>query len=219
MALTAEGADLLPLPHAGPALVHREEVLRGAGLAVAVALLGAPVGILWASVTPRAGLMQFANGGIGLREVEDKAFIATDGTFFLLTLGLGLVLGVVAWLVGRRWAVGAIVGAVLGAAIASAIALKAGQVFDARLGSFDDHNRTLAEGLPLTLPNELLPHSHHSWLLTLGWPAGIALGFAAMAIWRIGPAEHAPVSWGRPQSGRSREWAQPAGPEAGSPPA
>lgn len=118
---------------------------------------------------------------------------------------------------GRGWSVGAVLGGVLGAALSAAVALETGQLFDERLGTFAAGDRSIADGVPLALPNELLPDSSHSWLLVLGFPAGLALGFAVLAYLRIGPPEPAPVSSGTRSSSRSREWAQPAGPAAGPP--
>ena len=210
-----------------PALVTRADARAGLLTALLVAVLGAPVGMLWAAVTPRAELAGTGDGGLRLVDPETRAFATTDGAFFVITLGIGLLLGVLAWRLGRRQAVGVVVGLVLGAALAAVVALETGQLFDARLGSFEGKDRSAAAGVPLTLPNELLPDTQHPRLLLLAWPAGAALAFTVLAHLQIGPPAPRPAlqaapqgaSWGSRAPGRSPRSEPPAAPAAGPPPA
>lgn len=192
--------------------------MRAAVLTIAIGLLGAPVGILWAVLAPRADIIRFPNGNLGLDEVEDGAFIATDGIFFFLTFGVGVLLGLVAWVIGKNWSVGALLGGAAGAALAAGVALQTGQLFDERLGTFAGRDRSVAEGVPLTLPNALLPDSSHPWLLILGWPAGFALGFAVIAYLRSGPATSVDLSSGRRSPAGSRVWVRHSARAAGPSP-
>lgn len=69
-------------------------------VAVALAALGAPLGWLWAAIAPGVPMVK-ADDGARLVESQPEEFIAADGWFTLLGLGLGIVAAVVVWLALR----------------------------------------------------------------------------------------------------------------------
>jgi hypothetical protein len=75
----------------------RRDVIVAAAVLVGVVLLGAPVGLLWAHVSPHVHTVVTA-AGVDITDPEPESFIASDGFFLFLTLGVGLVIGaLVAW--------------------------------------------------------------------------------------------------------------------------
>ena len=78
----------LPRHRAGPGL--RVEALTALVCLTGVAVLGVPVGLLWRALAPRAVAL-VSNGSVDLVNSETKAFIAADGTLFLLSLAGGVL--------------------------------------------------------------------------------------------------------------------------------
>lgn len=104
-----------------------------------VLLLGAPVGLLWARVSPRVSV-SFSAQGPSLDRPESSEFFATDGSFGIVLLLVGLATGAVAWraLRGRVQHVGVPVGLAAGALLAGLVAQSVGSrlVVDSRLAGF-----------------------------------------------------------------------------------
>ncbi len=128
--------SLEPAPAPAPALEvarverraprRRGDVRAAVATAVGVALLGAPMGLLWSTVAPRARVVVLA-GGPDLLDPNTKAFIAADGTFLLLTAGAGLLCAVGALLLGgRRHGVATALGLAVGGLAASYLAWRVG---------------------------------------------------------------------------------------------
>jgi hypothetical protein len=100
----------------------RQAEIRWAVVVVIVlALLGIAAGGLWIAAAPRLPF-QVVKGGQAIRlQAESEVFVADDGWYFLITLAIGLVAGVLAWLPrsGRGWlmpvalAVGGVAGALV----------------------------------------------------------------------------------------------------------
>ncbi|WP_207124611.1 DUF2567 domain-containing protein, partial [Actinocatenispora comari] len=107
--------------------------------AVCVAAAGAPLGLLWWVLSPRAEVVMTDQGG--MYNLETETFAAADGWLAVLTAAGGLVAAVVCWVVLRRYrgplllavlAVGGAGGAVLAAWVGSRIGLAD---FNALLGA------------------------------------------------------------------------------------
>ena len=90
-------------------------------VALGVAAFGGVVGWVWSEVAPRLQVIK-AGEGLLYADAEPEQPIAADGWFFLLGLGLGIVLAVLAWVLLRRYrgaamlaglTVGSLVGAML----------------------------------------------------------------------------------------------------------
>jgi hypothetical protein len=74
-------------------------VRNAAILAVIIAALGVPVGVLWWLVSPQPKVTVVA-GGLTLSETEAQAFVAAEGWFAILTLAAGIICGLVVAFLG-----------------------------------------------------------------------------------------------------------------------
>jgi hypothetical protein len=94
-------------------------------------LLGAPVGLLWAAVTPRVEVVVAAGGQVRLSDPVAQQYIAADGWFLGLALLAGLLCGLLAWALGRRHGPGVVLGLVIGGLLAAEVARRTGELVDA----------------------------------------------------------------------------------------
>ncbi|MER7003487.1 hypothetical protein ABT297_10625 [Dactylosporangium sp. NPDC000555] len=78
------------------------EVLLALGAAAVVAGLGAPFGLLWSRLAPHVELVQTQYGPYPV-EGEPEGYWADDGWFILMSIAMGAVIAVVAWLLLRRY--------------------------------------------------------------------------------------------------------------------
>lgn len=107
--------------------------------AVALVLLGAPVGLLWAGVAPRVQVV-LGEEVPRLVDPETGAFVAADLAFAALVLGAGLVCGLLALApVAHPYGPGVVVGLLLGGLGAAVAAYRTGEqvgltAFQAALG-------------------------------------------------------------------------------------
>jgi hypothetical protein len=131
---TSDWRTVLPAP--GPSRL-KADAARFVGIVVAMVLLGAPVGLIWAAVAPHYTVV-FEGGEPNYPLIEStKAFIGVDGSFAAVTLVAGAVCGLLGWRLARRsgpWtAVALAVGGVLAALVAARVGLLPGQqaAFDA----------------------------------------------------------------------------------------
>ncbi|BCJ34974.1 hypothetical protein Athai_24770 [Actinocatenispora thailandica] len=69
--------------------------------AVCVAAVGAPLGLLWSALSPRAEVIMTDQGG--MYDLETETFAAADGRLAVLTAATGLVAAIVCWVVLRRY--------------------------------------------------------------------------------------------------------------------
>jgi hypothetical protein len=93
---------------------------------VVLALLGVAAGFAWSAVAP---VTQYARTEIGLQvaDPESQSLIAADGWFAVITGGLGLVTGVVAYLLAWRRSIGALAGLTAGGLLGAFIAFLVGR--------------------------------------------------------------------------------------------
>jgi hypothetical protein len=94
--------------------------------AVAVSLVAAPLGVLWAYVVPHAGYVLDPNGQ-GALAGQDGEFMRADGWFLLMTAIVGLLTGVVAWWLTNGHEPAAVVGLAVGSIFASIAVARIGQ--------------------------------------------------------------------------------------------
>jgi len=160
-------------PVARPSTLRRDAV---AGLVTAVVsvLLGAPVGLLWPLVAPHAQVTVLGPGQAGYVNPEGKDFIGADGSFLLLGLVVGAVVGLLAWWLGRRHGPAMVLGLLAGGLLAAYVASRVG----ARVGR--EHVLAVVEaGRPATVRSSLRLLATES---VVGWPVGALLGFAVPAL-------------------------------------
>jgi hypothetical protein len=109
------------------------EALVCLAVAVVIAGLGAPIGLLWRAVAPRVELVQTDFGPYPL-EPEPEGYVADEGWFILIAVAAGLALAVLVWFVVRRYR-----GAPM------LLALAAGSVGGSVLAAWLGHRVGLAE--------------------------------------------------------------------------
>lgn len=143
------------------------DVWAGVVTTAVVVLLGAPVGMLWGAVSPRVEVRKVADG-LDLVMPETKAFIGGDGSFFVLTVLVGLALGIAAALIGRRYGPGVTVGLALGSLLAAIVAAKVGQ----RVGY--DHYVALRDAAAVNTRGDYFLKIRAKGVL-FGWPVAALL--------------------------------------------
>lgn len=92
---------LVPPPEVVSAPHRVMAALAGAGVVAGMVLLGVPFGLLWRAFAPGVPLVKTADGAVAV-EPEPEEFIAADGWFSLLGIGLGVLVAIAVWLLLRR---------------------------------------------------------------------------------------------------------------------
>ncbi|SNT53323.1 Protein of unknown function [Asanoa hainanensis] len=115
--------------------------LGAAGLtAVVVAVIGAPLGLVWALVAPGVPIIKTEDGAV-FATPSPEEFIASDGWFTILLFSLGVLAALVTWIWFKRyrgpWTLAALVVGTIGASI---LAWQVGR----RIGNGDYHDKVLA---------------------------------------------------------------------------
>ncbi|MFB7175555.1 hypothetical protein ACFCYM_32750 [Streptomyces sp. NPDC056254] len=182
------------------------DIRDGAVVALAVGVAGLLLGLLWVWLAPR---VQYVSNGeaVFLRNSESEARIAADGTFFLLSVGLGLLSAVGTFL----WRRAGGVPLVIGLAVGSGFAALAGWRFGLWLGASSSDLAAAAaaagKGVPFDAPLELVAHG-----ALLVWPmTAVLLHLGCTALWTPRDPEPDPLAgW----SG----YYQPAGASSPAPP-
>jgi Protein of unknown function (DUF2567) len=90
-----------PRPRFGPPDGWLRELAWAAAVALLVAAFGAPLGLLWSAVTPKVEVVM-TEFGPTTAQTEPEEYVAGDGWFVFLAIGVGAMLAVLVWLVARR---------------------------------------------------------------------------------------------------------------------
>jgi hypothetical protein len=90
--------DLPPRPHR----TRRRTALAGVLVGLAVAVLGAPLGVLWHFIAPTVPVIDAGANGFVVNDPSPEEYIAADGWFTIIGFAFGLILAIVAWMVLRR---------------------------------------------------------------------------------------------------------------------
>ncbi|MEU6193374.1 AAA family ATPase [Streptomyces sp. NPDC047061] len=139
----------------GPGM--KTELREGAVIAVAVAVSGVLLGLLWLWLAPHVPLVGDQSGkswAVYLKDSEGEQAAGVDGTFTLLALALGVVSAVVVFLWRRRGGVPLIVGLGVGGLLASFLAWRLGMW----LGPEQDviaHAKAVGKGVTFSAPLKL----------------------------------------------------------------
>jgi hypothetical protein len=201
------------------------------GVVVALAVLGAPLGLLWAALAPDTPVLKTAEGAIYAQPQPEQP-IAADGWFSLLGLGFGVLAALVLWFLLRRLrGPVALVAAVLGALAAAPVAWQVGRRVG--LATFDRLLTSAPEGRAFTKPADLraggvdwllgvLPVPHGNLLL----PAfGAAVTYTLLAGWSRWPSlrpepepDPAAFSWASAGTPGPPAAPEPPAPGAAEPP-
>ncbi|WP_306333866.1 hypothetical protein [Streptomyces sp. KL118A] len=135
----------------GPGM--KTEVRQAAVIMVAVAVGGVLLGLLWMWLAPRVPLISDGKV-VYLKDTEGEQAIGVDGTFTLLSLGFGLVSGVVVFLLRKRGGIPLVAGLALGSLLGALLAWRVG----IWLGPETDvvaHAKSVGKGVVFDAPLEL----------------------------------------------------------------
>ncbi|HMA47834.1 MAG TPA: hypothetical protein VKP11_11685 [Frankiaceae bacterium] len=184
-AAPAGPADTVGAPPPAPAgpLVTGGEIVAGLVSFAVTAAAGAPLGLLWAAVSPRLDVAAALAGS----ETAFTAQVAADIRFGLLSAVFGLVAGLVAWWRGRRggWPV--------------PLALATGGLSGALLAGWVGHLRRSHEVLSRLPPRandlavQLVDFKVRAHGLYVAYPL-VALAVFAALTWLTGRGERPPAA-------------------------
>lgn len=170
-----------PLPPEKPrgsvAGITPGDVRDGAAVALVTGVAGVLLGVLWAWLAPKA---QYVSNGeaVFLRNTESEARIGADATFFLLSLGFGVLSAVLVFLWRRRGGVPLAVGLALGSGFAALVGWRTGLW----LGPSSDVAAAAlkaGKGVPFDAPLQLLAQG-----VLLVWPmVAVAVHLGLTALW------------------------------------
>lgn len=160
---------------AAPAPTTRGDARAGVVTAVVLVLLGAPAGLLWALVSPRVSVL-LAGSSITLAGTDRDVFIAGDAAYLGVVLGVGLLAGAVAAVLGHRHGPGVVVGLTVGSLVAAYVASRTGALLDATTAQ--DAVTAGRSGVV-----ELAVKLRASEAM-LGWPIGALVGFLVTTMLR-----------------------------------
>ncbi|MET7638899.1 hypothetical protein [Streptomyces sp. NPDC005438] len=109
----------------GEVVDPRRELVEGALTALGVAVLGVLLGALWCWLAPRVPLVSDGEA-VYLKDPEGEETFAIEGTFVMLSLAMGAVVGAAAFLARRRGGIGVVLGLGVGALLGAVIAWQVG---------------------------------------------------------------------------------------------
>ena len=169
----------------------RADAAAGLVAAVSCVLLAAPVGLLWEARAPHV-VVDVEDGSVSLVS-EAAVFLDGDLVFLAIVTVVGVLVGLGAWWLGRRWGPGVVVGLVAGGLLAAWIAAMTGELVDEGVA-----REAVEAGRSGRLELSLRLRAREA---VLGWPIGALVGFA-LPYWlrrpAPGPQEQAApagVSW------------------------
>ncbi|WP_369778996.1 hypothetical protein [Streptomyces sp. R33] len=164
-------------PGASAAGITPGDIRDGAAVALVTGVAGVLLALLWVWLAPRA---QYVSNGeaVFLRSSESEARIGADGTFFVLSLGFGVLTAVLVFLWRRRGGVPLVVGLAIGSGFAALVGWRLGLW----LGPSADVAAAAlkaGKGVPFDAPLQLLARG-----VLLVWPmVAVAVHLGLTALW------------------------------------
>ncbi|WP_199438956.1 DUF2567 domain-containing protein [Umezawaea beigongshangensis] len=162
-------------PRPRPRVVVRRDLLPAVYVLSTVAVLGLPVGWLWAALAPVRTAVVVESGDA--RPVLGESYHRLDALMIFLLLGLaaGVVTGVAVWMLRERRGPVVVLAAVLGSLAAALLAQRVGLGLAASAHVLPESARV---GDVIVQAPEL-----ETWWAVLGWPLGAALAYGCSAAW------------------------------------
>ncbi|WP_290058244.1 DUF2567 domain-containing protein [Amycolatopsis solani] len=159
-----------------PRVVVKADLLPALSVFSTVGLLGFPLAFAWSRLAPPERVrIVAADGTQGALELESWHRFDDLAVFGLMALGLGIVVGVVIWLLRELRGPVVFVAALLGVALAGVIAILLGVTWA---------NSHYAITSPPALGSviELAPRLESWWVLLTG-PLGVSIAYSLLATW------------------------------------
>ena len=139
-------------PPASPA--PRRTLVPAVLVVVVLAVVGAPVGVLWHFVAPAVPVINAGGGRIVVNDPSPEEYIAADGWLAILGFAFGIAAAVLTWLVLRRhrgpWLV---VAVTVGCLLAPVTAWQAGRLIGA--GAYQAWRTSSTQGATYDAPPDL----------------------------------------------------------------
>ena len=130
--------------------------------AVAIAVAGAALGVLWHYLSPTVPVIDVGQNGIVVNDPSPEEYVASDGWFTLVGFAFGLVVALIAWMVMRRdRGPGLLLGIALGALVAAPVAWQVGRRIG--LGAYERWRDVATTGTTYHAPPDL--HAHGALLV------------------------------------------------------
>ncbi|MFE0174864.1 DUF2567 domain-containing protein [Streptomyces sp. NPDC059002] len=172
----------------GPGM--KTEVREAAVIAVAVAVSGVLLGLLWMWLAPRVPLISDGKA-VYLKDTEGEQAIGVDGTFTLLALAFGVVCGVVVFLLRKRGGLPLVVGLALGSLGGALLAWRVG-IWVGPETDVVAHAVALGKGVVFDAPMEIKAKG-----VLLAWPvAALAVHLGLTALFGPRDPEPYPAPYG-----------------------
>jgi len=195
---SAGSAVLNPGPAAGGARAAAprsrwREVVLALAVAGGVAASGAPLALLWLAVAPKVKLLMTSEGPVYASPTPEQ-FVADDGWFLFLTVGVGLLTALAVWGLARRYrGPGLLVAITVGSLAASLLAAWLGRYI--ALNQFHTVLAHTAAGTefhgPALLRTSLGGWWHRLWPtlhgVVLAQPIAAALMYTLLAAFHVSP--------------------------------
>ena len=159
-----------------PKVVVKADLLPAVSVLGTLSVLSFPLAFLWSRIAPPERVRVIgADGTQGALELESWHRFDDLAIFGFLTLGLGLVVGVVVWLMRERRGPVVFVAAVLGVALAGFLAMLLG------VGWANSHY-AITSPPALGSVIELAPRLDSAWVLITG-PLGVSIAYTLLTTW------------------------------------
>jgi hypothetical protein len=169
----------------------RTELWQAVVVAVAVAVLGVLLGVLWAWLAPKVPLVSDGKA-VFLKNSEGEDAIGADGTFMLLALAFGVVTALAVFLFRRSGGIALVLALAAGGLLGSVLAWRVGLL----LGPDDDVVAAAlkaGKGVTFDAPLKLAAKG-----ALLAWPVVAMVVHLALTA-RFGPRDPEPwASYGAP---------------------
>ncbi|WP_262704670.1 MULTISPECIES: SLC41A family transporter [Streptomyces] len=111
--------------HSEPGPELRAELVQASLVAIAVAVAGVLLGLLWLWLAPKVPLVSDGSAVL-LKNAEGEDAVGADGMFTLLGLAFGAVSAIIVFLFFRHGGIALVIGLAIGGVLASVIAWRLG---------------------------------------------------------------------------------------------